>query len=277
MDATGEEITDSTHIGILNPFRYRSYYFDTETGLYFLKTRYYDPEIGRFISIDDIAYLDPTTIGGLNLYAYCGNDPVNRYDPTGHFAITISLLIGLGIAAGIGATVGAVAYTASELVSYAITGEWTWSWGMFVGSVLGGAIGGAVSFIPGVGPALSAFVTGFASSAIGMGLENAFGEANHSFRSIILNSLFVGSVSAATAGILKNISIQGINAGRGSFQQVTRMINTKFWRGQIRRIAGKTFGKMLAYNLFYSSLGSIANGVIDAWQYYYNSLGDLLG
>ena len=75
----------------------------------------------------------------------------------------------------------------------------------------------------------------------------------------------------------RRTSIQGINAGRGSFQQVTRMINTKFWRGQIRRIVGKTFGKMLAYNLFYSSLGSIANGVIDAWQYYYNSLGDLLG
>lgn len=103
-----------------------------------------------------------------------------------------------------------------------------------------------------------------------MGLENAFGEANHSFGSILLNSLFVGGVSATTAGILKNIPIQGINVGRGSFQQVTRMINTKFWRGQISG-AGKTFGKMLVYNLFYSSLGFIANGGIDAWQNYYNS------
>lgn len=48
-----------------NPFRYRSYYYDTETGLYFLQTRYYDPEIGRFITIDDISYLAPDTITGL--------------------------------------------------------------------------------------------------------------------------------------------------------------------------------------------------------------------
>ena len=62
LDAIGAEITDNTHIGILNPFRYRSYYFDHGIGLYFLKTRYYDPEIGRFMTIDDIAYLDPENI-----------------------------------------------------------------------------------------------------------------------------------------------------------------------------------------------------------------------
>jgi len=66
-----------------NPFRYRSYYYDTETGLYFLQTRYYDPEIGRFITIDDISYLAPDTINGLNLYAYCGNNPVMRTDSQG--------------------------------------------------------------------------------------------------------------------------------------------------------------------------------------------------
>ena len=67
----------------IEPFRYRSYYYDTETGLYFLKTRYYDPETGRFITIDDISYLAPDTINGLNLYAYCGNNPVMNVDPKG--------------------------------------------------------------------------------------------------------------------------------------------------------------------------------------------------
>ena len=47
LNANSTEIADDAHIGILNPFRYRSYYFDTETGFYFLNTRYYDPEIGR--------------------------------------------------------------------------------------------------------------------------------------------------------------------------------------------------------------------------------------
>ena len=83
MDGNGQEIGDAAHIGNKNPFRYRSYYFDTETGLYYLKSRYYDPEICRFITIDDISYIDPETINGLNLYAYCGNNPVMFSDPNG--------------------------------------------------------------------------------------------------------------------------------------------------------------------------------------------------
>ena len=53
---TAENCTATNKVGILNPFRYRSYYYDTETGLYFLKTRYYDPEVGRFITIDEDVY-----------------------------------------------------------------------------------------------------------------------------------------------------------------------------------------------------------------------------
>ena len=103
LDASGVEITDDTHIGVLNPFRYRSYYFDTETDLYFLKTRYYDPEIGRFITIDDISYLDPETINGLNLYAYCLNNPVMMVDENGCSPKWWEWLVsGLTLATGIG-------------------------------------------------------------------------------------------------------------------------------------------------------------------------------
>lgn len=69
-DTIGAIITDKNHIGNLNPFRYRGYYYDTETKLYYLKTRYYDPETGRFISQDYIEYIAPDIINGLNLYAY---------------------------------------------------------------------------------------------------------------------------------------------------------------------------------------------------------------
>ncbi len=62
---------ESEQTAELNPFRYRSYYYDTETHLYNLKTRYYDPETGRFVSQDDVSYLDPEHINGLNLFAYC--------------------------------------------------------------------------------------------------------------------------------------------------------------------------------------------------------------
>ena len=83
VDCNGNEVVGTNHIGKLNPFRYRSYYYDIETNLYFLKTRYYDPEICRFITIDDISYLAPDTINGLNLYAYCLNNPIGFLDING--------------------------------------------------------------------------------------------------------------------------------------------------------------------------------------------------
>ncbi len=71
-------------LGIQNPFRYRGYVYDQETGLYYLQSRYYDPELGRFISADDVAYLGADgDFGSFNLFAYCGNNPVNRTDPDG--------------------------------------------------------------------------------------------------------------------------------------------------------------------------------------------------
>lgn len=76
VDANGNEITSSTHIGNLNPFRYRGYYYDCETGLYFLQSRYYDPIVGRFLNRDSVNYVNSKIINGLNLYTYCLNNPV---------------------------------------------------------------------------------------------------------------------------------------------------------------------------------------------------------
>ena len=74
----------SSKIGSFNPFRYRGYYWDEDLQLYYLMSRYYDPAIGRFINADSLEYLDPETIGGLNMYAYCGNNPIMFSDSTGH-------------------------------------------------------------------------------------------------------------------------------------------------------------------------------------------------
>jgi len=79
----GTTMTDLAGDGIINwnPFRYRSYYYDQETGLYYLQSRYYDPQIGRFISADDPTALFDTanTMGGANLYAYCLKKPKTAY------------------------------------------------------------------------------------------------------------------------------------------------------------------------------------------------------
>ena len=93
MNPDGSKNESDTFIGNINPFRYRGYYYDVETGLYYLKTRYYDPETGRFITIDDVSYLAPDTINGLNLYAYCGNNPVMNVDPDGNSSVSISTIV----------------------------------------------------------------------------------------------------------------------------------------------------------------------------------------
>ena len=83
-------------IGDLNPLRYRGYYYDAETGFYYLQSRYYDPAICRFINADGL-FTDGFI--GANLFAYCANNPVNTVDPTGNFAITATVaLITFGVA-----------------------------------------------------------------------------------------------------------------------------------------------------------------------------------
>ena len=77
----------SDNIADINPFRYRSYYYDTETNLYYLKSRYYSPELMRFLTPDRISILDDTmdNIDACNLYVYCNNNPVMYVDPDGDF------------------------------------------------------------------------------------------------------------------------------------------------------------------------------------------------
>ena len=76
--------TLSSTLGTLNPLRYRGYVYDTETGLYYVSSRYYDPEIGRWINADGYVSTGQGVLGN-NMFAYCGNNPVNRVDPTGQF------------------------------------------------------------------------------------------------------------------------------------------------------------------------------------------------
>ena len=67
--------------GLLNPLRYRGYFYDTDLGFYLLETRYYDPETGRFINADGV--LDARSANGANLYEYCLNNPINAEDTNG--------------------------------------------------------------------------------------------------------------------------------------------------------------------------------------------------
>jgi len=156
LDGNGQEIGDAAHIGNKNPFRYRSYYFDTETGLYYLKSRYYDPEICRFITIDDISYIDITQeyINGINLYAYCFNNPINTDDENGNLPRWLKWLIG-GLAF-VGALV-LTGLTGGALAPVVI--------GMAVSVVGGGLIQGTINAING-GSFWQGFLDGAADGAL---------------------------------------------------------------------------------------------------------------
>ena len=81
-DGNAVSINNHTHIANLNPFRYRGYTYDQETGLYYLTTRYYDPYVGRFLNAD--AYVTTGQgFDGNNMFVYCGNNPVSRGDSSG--------------------------------------------------------------------------------------------------------------------------------------------------------------------------------------------------
>ena len=170
VDANGNDVTSG--IGVLNPFRYRGYYYDTETELYYLQTRYYDPELGRFISQDSLEYADPETINGLNVYAYCGNNPVMNIDPSGNAwwnwvlsglqIILGAVLIATGVGAGFGAsliiggTIGLISNALGSTIGGGL-GSMLNGWGaistgisLFSYGIIGAIAGTALSIIGGV-------------------------------------------------------------------------------------------------------------------------------
>ena len=95
-DNNGNVITNPNHIGNLNPFRYRGYYQDTETGLYYLMSRYYDAVTHRFINADGYFQAGTSILDG-NTFAYCANNPVSHSDTNGNswFSNIVSTVMGM--------------------------------------------------------------------------------------------------------------------------------------------------------------------------------------
>ena len=106
-DAWGRVISSTGSLAEINPFRYRGYYYDSETGFYYVSSRYYDPEIGRWINADttDVLSLPYYHLGQYNLFSYCNNNPVNDRDDDGQLSWLAKIAIGAAaIAIGVGVT-----------------------------------------------------------------------------------------------------------------------------------------------------------------------------
>ena len=149
-DPWGKIISSSGTLADVNPLRYRGYYYDAETGFYYLQSRYYDPEIGRFINADSYASTDATGLLSTNMFAYCENDPVNKSDPDGEVAHL-----------AIGAVVGAIANVGFSYLNHMIAGE---SYGLKEAAL--DALSGAAS------GALAASGVGLLGQVIGNGLTS---------------------------------------------------------------------------------------------------------
>ena len=143
-DSSGQERTDANFVGNINPIRYRGYYYDTETGFYYLQTRYYDPTICRFINADNYELISElsSVAGQLNMYAYCGNNPVMYTDENGEGILTMML---------IGALIGGVLSAGIDVVTQ-LQENGSVDIMQTILSFLGGALSGAVAASPlGVG------------------------------------------------------------------------------------------------------------------------------
>ena len=143
-DAWGKPLTTTGSLGDTvgekNPYRYRGYRYDAEMGLYYVTSRYYDPEIDRFISPDTTDVLTATPMGltDKNLYAYCDNNPVVRVDHGGQFWETVFDVISLG----------------ASIVEVCINPTDPWAWAGLAGDAID-----LIPFVTGVGEVTQAVKT----------------------------------------------------------------------------------------------------------------------
>ena len=178
-------------LGVINPIRYKGYYYDTDTGFYYLQSRYYNPTWGRFINADDIDFLGADgNLTSYNLFAYCGNNPVNLFDPTGKFVLA-TLLIGIGV--------GALISSGINLANQVVAGNGI-NWRSVAASALAGGVVGGLMAIPGAqGVALGLSQTmawGGMASSIGYGVYNLANGTSATFlgyaKAAVWGALFAG-------------------------------------------------------------------------------------
>ena len=150
----GEIISAEGDLAEINPLRYRGYYYDSETGFYYLQSRYYDPENHRFINADSYASTDSGDAIACNMFAYCGNNPVMRGDEDGE---VWSKLVCMLVGAAVGALTSALATLTTggsgrDVLKSAVVGAFAggvigFTGSMKAGKYVGRAVGSAISAV----------------------------------------------------------------------------------------------------------------------------------
>ena len=120
-------------VGTVNPVRYKSYYLDSETGWYYLQSRYYDPVVGRFLNADEVIYAGVNyDFSSNNLFAYCGNNSVIMVDSSGRFGTPIQWVLSI--------LFGIIGWSIGDYLALKIVKKKNWKYWAFRSAI---AVGGA--------------------------------------------------------------------------------------------------------------------------------------
>ena len=202
-DAWGN-VSSSGRLAEINPLRYRGYYYDNETGFYYLQSRYYDPANRRFINADSYQSTGQGFVG-TNMFAYCNNNPITAIDESGKSVTAI--IIGALICAAIG---GIDAYLSAK-TSGASTNEALWQGA--IGAV-SGAVTSVVAAIPAIGPPAATLIgagIGFVSSTASEVTHYAFNKDDPDYEfdtaESCANIVFGTLSNAASTYISKEINM----------------------------------------------------------------------
>ncbi len=194
-----------------------------DTEMYYCKNRYYNPVLRRFISPDSIEYLDPSNINGMNLYAYCGNDPVNRYDPTGHSWESFWSGVGDWFQKHwVEVVIGTAFIVGGAVVSALTCGVGTTAWAAFGSALLSSAIQVGASAAIGVG------VNGLVNIANGNDFFDNVGDTIAS--SYMWGGIFFGGSQILSGGarILRaKAGFKGINSTHFGFMSPDKLYHNQ--------------------------------------------------
>ena len=240
-DGTGYDITNSKgSVGYINPFRYKGYYLDQETGLYYLQSRYYNPMWGRFLNADASSSLkvDKTLPGNDNLFTYCGNNPIMNTDPTGHsfWSVVLAVAVVVAVTAVAVAVVAATGGVAAPLLIAAVGPEVAAT--ITTGAITGAAIGG-----------LAAGLADVASQGISKGTDNI------DLTEVGVNT-FVGGMAGGASGGMGAAGTIGVSGASALAAPVPALANSTL------QIAGNAAIGTVAYG----TTAICTNSVPTTWQ-----------
>ena len=201
-NAWGKVLSATGTMAAINPIRYRGYYFDSDSGLYYVSSRYYNPEVGRWINADN-RFDVGAGFAGYNLFAYCANNPVILFDPEGGFVVS-TLLVCVIAGAIVGGTVGG--FIGNYYANSKSYSGWEKTKCILAGSAIGGIGGGAIGYVAAPLVVSATGVAGISLSSSGISTVAAVGTSFGKMGTLIIND-----------------SQQIINWGRTTIHGVQRM------------------------------------------------------